>query len=190
MTTGRSDALGRRHDCFPPLLAGDSIRTYLSRVQGPPGPPGPPGPVITITGETLDYSQLASQVVSYLRSKSVTLLGSKTLLLKSAPCSQNLLSYVLHTSPNYRTFSSMLIRVGPQGPSFSKHWIAGNRGMIGAGVKNISQREILAWQYLVRLKHILEHGIPYEKPTSALGLFGPPDWPKVFHLFILPKDTA
>lgn len=56
------------------LLADDNIRTYLSGVQGPPGPPGPPGPIITITGETFDYSQLASQVVSYLRCKSVTLL--------------------------------------------------------------------------------------------------------------------
>lgn len=51
------------------LLAGDSVRSYLSGVQGPPGPPGPPGPVTTITGETFDYSELASLVMSYLRSK-------------------------------------------------------------------------------------------------------------------------
>lgn len=51
------------------LLAGDSIRAYLSGVQGPPGPPGPPGPVTTIAGETFDYSELASRVGSYLQSE-------------------------------------------------------------------------------------------------------------------------
>ena len=55
--------------CFISLLAGDSIRSYLSGVPGPPGPRGPPGPVTTIGGETFDYSELASLVVSYLQSK-------------------------------------------------------------------------------------------------------------------------
>ena len=65
---GETRPLGDWFDLIS-LLAGDSIRSYLSGVQGPPGPPGPPGPVTTITGETFDYSELASLVVSYLQSK-------------------------------------------------------------------------------------------------------------------------
>lgn len=67
-SVGETRPLGDRLDLLS-LLAGDSIRSYLSGVQGPPGPPGPPGPVTTITGETFNYSELASLVVSYLQSK-------------------------------------------------------------------------------------------------------------------------
>lgn len=70
-----------RLDFFVVLLAGDSIRAYLSGVQGPPGPPGPPGLTTTITGETFDYSELARHVVGYFQGKPVPTLSTLTLLL-------------------------------------------------------------------------------------------------------------
>lgn len=45
------------------------MRHYLIGPQGPPGPPGQPGMIITGSGDTLDYAELAQRVMAYIQSK-------------------------------------------------------------------------------------------------------------------------
>lgn len=42
------------------LYLGENVRNYLIGPQGPPGPPG---------GQEVDYAELASRVMSYIRGK-------------------------------------------------------------------------------------------------------------------------